>query len=145
MDGTPTERRGGAPAGIRRLKADQPSKAITGAARNEFIHPTADRALTIRECARIQTFPDAFAFAGSASDQMRHIGNAVPPVLAHCVAIALRNSLLRGTEPSTTIGRLLSFVPTRSNGTSPALKAVISNVADRYGPSHQVAGLPLWP
>src|SRR5207248_2363478 len=39
MDGTPTEHRGGAPAGIRRLCPDEPSKAITGGARSEFIHP----------------------------------------------------------------------------------------------------------
>ena len=48
MDGTPVEKRGGAPAGLRRLRADEPSKAITGAAVNKFIHPIENRPLTIR-------------------------------------------------------------------------------------------------
>jgi DNA (cytosine-5)-methyltransferase 1 len=52
MDGTPTKRRGGAPFGLRRLKADEPCKAITGGAVAEFLHPSEKRNLTIRECAR---------------------------------------------------------------------------------------------
>ncbi len=68
MDGTPTERRGGAPSGIRRLRADEPSKAITGGAMNEFLHPTEDRPLTLRECARLQTFPDNFIFQAKSRD-----------------------------------------------------------------------------
>ncbi len=59
-DGTPTEKRGGSPSGLKRLIADQPSKAITTGATSEFVHPTEDRNLTIRECARIQSFPDRF-------------------------------------------------------------------------------------
>ena len=62
MDGTPSERRGGPPAGVRRLRMDEPSKAITGGAKSEFVHPLEDRYLTLRECARIQTFPDTFEF-----------------------------------------------------------------------------------
>ncbi len=62
QDGTPSERRGGPPAGMRRLKNDEPSKAITGRASSEFVHPIQDRFLTLRECARLQTFPDSFAF-----------------------------------------------------------------------------------
>src|SRR5258708_5463216 len=56
QDGTPSENRGGAPAGLRRLRPNEPSKAITGGARSEFLHPCEHRALTIRECARLQTF-----------------------------------------------------------------------------------------
>src|SRR5690606_12779965 len=79
-DGVPTDRRGGAPAGLRRLRPDQPSKAITSAAPSEFVHPLEDRMLTLRECARLQTFPDEFLFAGSRSERAVQIGNAVPPV-----------------------------------------------------------------
>jgi site-specific DNA-cytosine methylase len=55
MDGTPTERRGGAPAGLKRLHADQPALTITSAAPTEFVHPIFDRLLTLRgivECCR---------------------------------------------------------------------------------------------
>src|SRR5579883_2488490 len=82
MDGTPTDRRGGAPAGIRRLATDEPSKAITGGALSEFLHPSEDRYLTLRECARLQTFSDDFCFRGTCAEQAQLIGNAVPPLLA---------------------------------------------------------------
>ncbi len=65
MDGTPVEKRGGAPSGLKRLFADEPSLTITSAATREFVHPTENRLLTLRECARLQTFPDSFEFAGS--------------------------------------------------------------------------------
>lgn len=57
MDGTPTERRGGAPCGVRRLKPNEPSKAITSGALREFLHPHEDRGLTVRECAVLQRVP----------------------------------------------------------------------------------------
>ena len=63
-DGTPSEKRGGAPSGLKRLSYDEPCLTITSAAPSEFVHPTQNRTLTIRECARIQTFPDAFCKAG---------------------------------------------------------------------------------
>jgi DNA (cytosine-5)-methyltransferase 1 len=50
-----------------------------------YIHPDQDRTLSIREAARIQTFPDRFRFAGHPSAQLRQIGNAVPPALARAV------------------------------------------------------------
>jgi DNA (cytosine-5)-methyltransferase 1 len=68
-DGTPSERRGGAPAGVRRLVPNEPSKAITASARTELIHPLHTRTLTLRECARLQTFPDDFVFMGSMSER----------------------------------------------------------------------------
>ena len=81
-DGTPSEKRGGAPVGIKRLYYDEPGLTITSAATSEFVHPTQDRMLTLRECARIQTFPDDFCFCGNAAQQMLQVGNAIPPRFA---------------------------------------------------------------
>lgn len=127
MDGTPTERRGGAPAGIRRLVPDEASKAITGGALSEFLHPSEDRNLTLRECARLQTFSDDFCFAGTSAEQAQLIGNAVPPLLATKIARALAADLLVA-KPAGTKGKLLSFVPTLSNGMSPILELVTRTV-----------------
>ncbi|MCE9552638.1 MAG: DNA cytosine methyltransferase [Planctomycetes bacterium] len=132
MDGTPVEKRGGAPAGLRRLRADEPSKAITGAAINEFLHPAEDRPLTVRECARIQTFPDDFDFVGSRRDRAQQIGNAVPPHLAEVIARTLLHDL-RGRTDDGNPGALLSFTPTLSTGMSPILNEVSRKVARRYG------------
>jgi len=132
MDGMPVEKRGGAPAGLRRLCADQPSKAITGAAINEFIHPTEDRALTVRECARIQTFPDDFVFYGSRRDRAQQIGNAVPPHFGEVVARTLLCDL-RTPNEGTGEGVLLSYRPTLSAGMSPILDEVTRQVEKRYG------------
>ena len=144
MDGTPMERRGGSPAGLRRLRLEEPSKAITGAARNEFVHPREDRCLTVRECARLQTFPDSFRFFGSASERMQLIGNAVPPLLASKIADTILESLQSATicaEP----GALLSFVPTLSSGMSPALEKVVREVRSRYlEPAGRRLQLSLW-
>ncbi|MGH9344676.1 MAG: DNA cytosine methyltransferase [Terriglobia bacterium] len=127
MDGTPSERRGGAPAGVRRLHPEEPSKAITGGARSEFLHPIEDRNLTIRECARLQTFPDDFAFYGTQAEQIQLIGNAVPPRFAHQLAFNLAEDLARPHQRRHG-GALLSFVPTLSEGSSPALKRAVDTV-----------------
>ncbi len=131
MDGTPTERRGGAPAGVRRLLPGEPSKAITGGALAEFLHPSEDRSLTLRECARIQTFSDDFVFLGTASEQGQMIGNAVPPLLAKVIALSLAEGLARA-RPRQGRGALLTFVPTLSNGKSPALEEVTRMVRCRF-------------
>ena len=145
-DGTPTERRGGAPSGIRRLFSYEPSKAITAAARNEFIHPTELRTLTLRECARLQTFPDSFVFQGSVSDNATLIGNAVPPLLAYNLGTSLLADLARFSEmpKANHEGRLLSFVPTESNGMSPALKSITETVERRFGLLPAEEQLLLW-
>jgi DNA (cytosine-5)-methyltransferase 1 len=131
-DGTPTERRGGAPAGMRRLRADAPSKAITGAARSEFLHPSENRYLTLREAARLQTFPDTFKFVGTAAERMQLIGNAVPVHLGYVFAFSLRHDL-ESAVVGKGEGRLVSFVPTVSEGMSPALDDITRRVNERFG------------
>ena len=131
MDGTPTERRGGAPSGIKRLKPDKPSKAITGGAYAEFLHPIEHRSLTIRECARLQTFPDEFEFYGSSAEQMQLIGNAIPPLLTQVIGQNLVQDLI-AAKPVHTEGALLSFIPTVSDGVSPVLRHVINRVNQQF-------------
>lgn len=139
MDGTPSEKRGGAPAGLRRLKPDEPSKAITGAARSEFLHPFENRNLTLRECARLQTFPDNFVFGGSIGERQQLIGNAVPPRLAYVLATTLRKDLEAGQHTPALSGRLVSYIPTLSTGMSPALSAISERVESHFGLTPLVA------
>ena len=129
-NGTPTKRRGGAPAGLRRLDGDLPSKAITSGAPSEFIHPVEDRSLTLRECARLQTFPDDFIFEGTLSQKSLLIGNAIPPRLGEVLGQHIHDVLLQ--DRSAASPGLLSFVPTHSNGMSPALKRTTDIVSRRF-------------
>lgn len=76
-----------------RLKSDEPSPTVTSHCLDEFVHPQYDRALTVRECARLQSFPDSYEFVGgpyivphidrSVQDKYEQIGDAVPPLLAY--------------------------------------------------------------
>lgn len=84
---------GGGKTGMaRRLSMDEPSLTLTCAPaqkQTERCHPTETRPLTVREYARIQTFPDYWEFEGNISDQYKQIGNAVPVNLAFAIGRSL--------------------------------------------------------
>lgn len=58
-----------------------------------FTHPYLNRAITVREAARIQSFPDSFVFTGTKSSQMKQVGNAVPPRLANAIATVIKKDM----------------------------------------------------
>lgn len=76
-----------------RLVNDEPSPTVTSHCLDEFVHPIYNRALTVRECARLQSFPDSYDFVGGPyltphlhndiQDKYEQIGDAVPPLLAY--------------------------------------------------------------
>nr|WP_126386255.1 DNA (cytosine-5-)-methyltransferase [Pseudanabaena sp. ABRG5-3] len=93
---------GGGKTGMaRRLSWDQPSLTLTcspAQKQTERCHPDETRPLTVREYARIQTFPDEWEFVGALTSQYKQIGNAVPVNLAYAVGqslIGLLNSIER--------------------------------------------------
>ncbi|MEA4982114.1 MAG: DNA cytosine methyltransferase [Paludibacter sp.] len=69
----------------KRLKWDEPSVVISNYRKNMLIHPLEDRGLSVREAARLQSFPDNFIFEGSVHYIQQQIGNAVPPLLAEAI------------------------------------------------------------
>lgn len=80
-----------------RMKWNSPSPTMTGGcgmiSKGRFGHPEQDRAISLREAARLQTFPDTFKFMGNFGQIAEQIGNAVPPLLAKRAADALLKSL----------------------------------------------------
>ena len=76
-----------------RLIPTEPSSTVTSHCLDEFVHPFENRALTVRECARLQSFPDSYDFCGgpfivphinkTVQDKYEQIGDAVPPLLAY--------------------------------------------------------------
>ena len=80
-----------------RIEKDKVSVTITTRfdtpSSGRFSHPFLNRAITVREAARLQSFPDSFIFYGNKSSQMKQVGNAVPPLLAKAIAQAIYNDM----------------------------------------------------
>lgn len=81
-----------------RLEWDKPAQTITGnfgcpSAPGRFIHPQDDRALSVREGARLQSFSDCITFYGNRRERYKQVGNAVPPLLAEALANSVSKSI----------------------------------------------------
>ena len=83
-----------------RLSYDEPSETVVNVRKSMWIHPTLDRAISVREAARLQTFPDSFIFFGSKDKQYQQVGNAVPPFMAKAIAEELAKALKTVSEGS---------------------------------------------
>lgn len=87
----------------RRLHPDRPSYTILAQMHrdlSEWIHPTHDRWITVREAARLQSFHDGFVFYGSERQQLKQVGNAVPPLMGFVVARTVRAFLSKESSRS---------------------------------------------
>lgn len=84
---------------VDRLDPCVPSKTVIAGGTNgggrSHLHPEIPRTLSVRECARLQTFPDDYIFVGSTARQFTQVGNAVPPVLAAQLALAIASSVFQ--------------------------------------------------
>ncbi len=69
----------------RRLDYEAPSMVIGNFRKNMLIHPTQNRGLSVREAARIQSFPDNYEFMGNIGAQQQQVGDAVPPLMARII------------------------------------------------------------
>lgn len=88
-----------------RLELNKPALTITSHCLDENVHPTEDRALTVRECARLQSFPDSYDFCGGPymighdnrdiQDKYEQIGDAVPPLVAYAWGLKISEILNR--------------------------------------------------
>lgn len=149
-----------------RLDWDGLSRTITAHIAKDgywYIHPTQNRTLTVREAARLQTFPDTFRFAGFRTNAFRQVGEAVPPNLALELGTSIRRTLrgLKNAEPppetralSQRLGEWLNrqpegslFAPWRSTGSLwlVLLGGILSTAKGRYPREKWQYLSRLWP
>ena len=87
-----------------RLKYDEPSGTVVNVRKSMWVHPTKNRAVSIREAARLQTFPDSFVFCGTKDKQYQQVGNAVPPIMAKSIAKKLASTLIKSLSEGEDLG-----------------------------------------
>ena len=96
-------------AAYRLLDPEKPSPTVTRSGFRDFIHPSEDRLCTVRELARLQTFPDSYVLKGRRCDtyatsrykqqtQHEQLGNAVPPRLAHTLAKSIKRQFFANPD-----------------------------------------------
>lgn len=100
---------------VDRLDPRIPSKTViaggvSGGGRSH-LHPHTPRTLSVRECARLQTFPDDYVFTGSSARQFTQVGNAVPPVLASRIATRIYEAFYARLPPGRCRGRARAGSP----------------------------------
>ncbi len=78
----------------RRLNENEPAVIISNYRKSMIIHPSENRGLSVREAARLQSFPDSYEFLGSLDQKQQQVGNAVPPLLAKAIFSQLKNYYL---------------------------------------------------
>lgn len=83
---------------VDRLDPSKPSKTVIaggvkGGGRSH-LHPFVPRTISVRECARLQTFPDDYIFTGTTARQFTQVGNAVPPMLAYKLALEIKSAIM---------------------------------------------------
>ncbi len=76
-----------------KLIYDEPSGTVVNVRKSMWVHPALSRAISVREAARLQTFPDTFVFEGTKDSQYQQVGNAVPPFLAKAIAQSIAETL----------------------------------------------------
>lgn len=80
-----------------RINPEQPSGTVlvgsSAGGGRPHIHPSEPRVITVREAARLQSFPDWYEFLGTSTEQYRQVGNAVPPLMAYEIAMKIRKVL----------------------------------------------------
>ena len=76
-----------------RLPWNQPSVTLNNFRKNMIIHPAEDRGLSVREAARLQSFPDKYVFYGSIGSQQQQVANSVPPLLSKAIASKIAKAI----------------------------------------------------
>jgi DNA (cytosine-5)-methyltransferase 1 len=77
----------------KRLDENQPSITVSNFRKSMFIHPTQNRGISVREAARLQSFPDWYEFIGPINSQQQQVADAVPPLMARAIAKKIKQEL----------------------------------------------------